>query len=322
MNLARSADILEILFIALFALSCIFYLTRTFRVARMLNSHAGKTVFKCILRLLYFSLLLIALLGPSIGEFKKEIKSIGKDIYLLIDLSQSMNAFDIQPSRLEKVKFELRKIVKAFHSDRIGLILFSSDAFLQCPLTYDHNALLLFIETLSTNIVSNTGTDFAPALKMALKKHEGGDNPTAKQQSKIIVLVSDGEDFGSETVRSAEQVKANEIKLFTLGIGTRKGGKIPYRYGFKTDKNGKQIVSTLNDKALKNLSGITDGKYFEISTRTNDIERMITAIKQIEGELRSVKEVDTQADKYYYFLFCALGLILVDVIFTVRVINI
>ncbi len=112
----------------------------------------------------------MALLGPAFGEARREVQSVGKDIFLAIDLSQSMNANDVQPTRLEKMKFELKNIVGTFTSDRIGLIIFSSEAFMQCPLTYDQNALNIFIETLHSGLVPNTGTDFGPPLKMALEK--------------------------------------------------------------------------------------------------------------------------------------------------------
>ena len=98
----------------------------------------------------------------SFGETTKEVKSMEKDVFICVDLSQSMNAFDIQPSRIERVKFELKNIIEAFNSDRKGLIMFSNEAFMQCPLTYDNNALALFIQTLNTSLVPNTGTDFAP----------------------------------------------------------------------------------------------------------------------------------------------------------------
>src|SRR4029079_18396893 len=120
----------------------------------------------------FFLLLVIAFMGPSFGGSKKEIKSVGKDIMICVDLSKSMDAYDIQPTRLEKIKFEMKKIVDAFSSDRVGIIIFSSEAFMQCPLTFDQNALNLFIETMNSSLVPSTGTDFGPALKMALSKLE------------------------------------------------------------------------------------------------------------------------------------------------------
>ena len=131
MNWLYSLILLEITFITLFAVFYIAYIIRVIRIARMLNTPSHGVFIKVILRSFYFSLLIVALLGPSFGESKREVQSVGKDIFVLVDLSQSMHANDIQPTRLEKVKFELKNIINAFNSDRIGLIIFSSEAFMQ-----------------------------------------------------------------------------------------------------------------------------------------------------------------------------------------------
>ena len=139
-----SLSMLEWLFIGAFILLYALYIFRVIRAARALNSGYRRVLYKVLLRAAFFALLIISLLGPSFGETQREIKSIGKDIFICVDLSESMNAFDIQPSRLEKLKFELKQIVEAFSSDRIGLIMFSNEAYVQCPLTYDKSALNLF----------------------------------------------------------------------------------------------------------------------------------------------------------------------------------
>src|SRR5258708_26446182 len=142
-----------------------------------------------MVRTVIFVLLIISFLGPSFGDAKKEIKSVGKDIMICVDLSKSMDAFDVQPTRLEKIKFELKKVVNSFNSDRIGVIIFSSEAFMQCPLTYDQNALDLFIETMNTNLVPASGTDFRPPFRMALQKLQDQDGgPRPNQKAKVIIL--------------------------------------------------------------------------------------------------------------------------------------
>jgi Ca-activated chloride channel family protein len=139
-----------------------------------------------------------------------------------------MDAFDIQPTRLEKIKFEMKRLVDAFSSDRIGIIIFSSEAFMQCPLTYDQNALNLFIETMNSSLVPSSGTDFGPPLRMALQKLEDDEKtgPATQSKSKVIILISDGEDFGEETEEVSRDIENKDIKLFTLGVGTESGGNI------------------------------------------------------------------------------------------------
>lgn len=321
MNWVYTLDTFELILIAGFLVAYLLYVMRLYRIKSKLNVPVSKWLIKFMVRTVYFSLLMMALLGPSFGRASREIKSVGKDIFICVDLSQSMNAFDVQPTRIEKVKFELQNIVEAFTSDRIGLIMFSNEAYMQCPLTYDNNALNLFIQALNTDLVPNSGTDFGPPLEMALKKLVADETSVARQKSKIIVLISDGEDFGEETEAVADKIENEGIKLFTLGVGTERGSKIMTRRGFKKNNQGEEVVSRINTSSLKKLASETGGQYFEINQSRNDVERLINTINDIEGELRDSKQVDTQSNKYYYFLFAALFLMLVDLFISVKVIR-
>lgn len=316
-----SLEFIESLFILLFLGLYILYVFKTLKVGKQLHSGIQPFLIKLLIRFFYFGLILIALLGPSFGTSKKEVKSVGKDIYISIDLSRSMNAFDVPPTRLQKIKNELKKLVEAFNSDRIGLIIFSGDAFLQCPLTLDNNALMLFIETLNTDLVPNTGTDFAPPVRLALEKLNSEESIVSQQKSKVILLISDGEDFGSESEKVAQQIKESGIKLFTLGIGTQKGSLIPTPTGFKKNNKGNEVISRLNASSLKQLALQTNGEYFEINDQRNDINRLINAIETIEGEFREAKTIDVQSNKYFYFLTMAFILILIDLLITIKVIR-
>ena len=316
----RNFGWVEATLMVLFTIGYILYLWRIIRISRALHSPASTIFFKLVLRTLAVTLIIIAILGPTYGDSKKEIKSVGKDIMMCVDLSKSMDAFDIQPTRLEKIKFELKKIVAAFNSDRLGLVIFSSEAFMQCPLTYDQNALNLFIETMNTNLVPASGTDFGPPLKMALSKMT--DESSGDQKSKVIVLISDGEDFGEETDEIARQVEDDGIRLFALGVGTEKGSQIAASKGFKTDQKGNVVVSKLNPASLKELANKTDGQYFEINESRNDVNRLINAINKIEGQMRDARLVDVSSNRYFYFLLAALILLVIDVLVSVRTVRI
>jgi Ca-activated chloride channel homolog len=321
-QLAREFGITEIVFMLAFAFLYVLYITRVIRVARSLKTPYSGIFIKVALRSLYFLLFVVALLGPSFGGSKKEVKSIGKDIMFCIDLSKSMDAYDIQPTRLEKVKFEIKRIVEAFAGDRIGVIIFSSEAYVQCPLTYDQNALHLFIDAMSSRLVPSTGTDFGPPLSMALKKLNETDGPASQAKSKVIVLISDGEDFGEETEDMADEIEDKGIKLFTLGVGTEKGGNILVGNQLKKDRNGRDVVTKLNAKSLQRLSDITGGEYFEINDTRNDVNRLISTIERIEGDLRGTKVLDVTTNKYYYFLLAAVVLMLIDIFINVTAIRI
>jgi Ca-activated chloride channel homolog len=319
----REFGLTEIIFISLFGVFYLLYIVRVVRIGMKLKTPYQRVFIKLLLRTVYFTLFIIAILGPSFGGSKKEIKSVGKDIMLCVDLSKSMDAFDIQPTRLEKVKFELKKIVSSFNSDRIGVIIFSSEAFMQCPLTYDQNALNLFIETMNSSLVPGGGTDFGPPLKMALNKlDEDTDGPALQSKSKIIILISDGEDFGENTTDVADDIENKGYKLFTLGIGTQKGGNIYAGNSLKTDRQGNVILTKLNAKSLKSLASNTGGTYFEINDAKNDVARLINTIGKIEGEVRDARTLDVTANKYFYFLIAAAVLLLVDILLNIPTLRI
>lgn len=322
MSWYRSFGLTEIILIAAFLVLYGFYLFRVISISRRLNTGFTKVFIKLLLRTIYFALFIIAMLGPSFGGSKKEVKSIGKDIMICVDLSKSMDAYDIQPTRLEKIKHEMKKLVDAFNSDRIGVIIFGSEAFMQCPLTYDQNALNLFIETMNTSLVPIAGTDFGPPLKMALDKLENDAENDSQAKSKVIILISDGEDFGEETNDIARDIEKEDIKLFTLGVGTDRGGNIYAGNGVKKDRDGKAVLTKLNSSSLRQLASKTGGQYFEINETKNDVSRLVNTISKIEGELRDARYVDVTANKYFYFLAAAAFLFVLDILINVRTIRI
>ena len=200
--------------------------------------------------------------------------------------------------------------------------MFSGEAFVQCPLTYDKNALNLFAETLNTGLVPNSGTDFGPPLELGLTKlkdEKSGDN---NLKSKIIILFSDGEDFGEETNKSIEKIKENSLKLFSVGIGTLEGSKIFNNNGdYKKNKEGKIVISKLNSTSLRETAMKTGGKYYEISKNVNEINQMINDIKNIKGEVVDQQISNISENKYFYFLLSALFLVIIDFIFVSKIIS-
>ncbi len=326
MTWGKEIESIEIWLIAGFIVLYAIYLFGIQRKSKFLNGGLLYTIPKFILRSGYFSLLIISLMGPSFGTKEKEVKAIAKDIFIAIDLSLSMDAIDVQPSRLGKIKFELKRIIKEFTGERIGLVTFSSEAFVQCPMTYDRNALNMFTETLNTGLVPKAGTNLAAPLEMALNKHmEEEENKEKnaiakiKPSSKIIILISDGEDFSENALEQAEEIKAQGIKLFALGIGTAKGSKIPKGNSFIRDQSGTEIISKLNRSGLKQLASVTGGRYYEINRSVNEVEKMIHDIQAIKGETRDKRKMDVATNKYIYFLLAAVALIGLDVLITINV---
>lgn len=296
---------------------------RTFLIARRLQSSVTLFWVKFILRSLFLAMVVISILGPSFGGVKKEVKAVGKDIVFAIDLSRSVNCTDVQPSRLEKVKFELKKALETFSADRVALIVFSGEAFLYCPFTYDKNALELLLETANSKVLPADGTDFGKALELALQKFRENQTSTKKISSKVVLLVSDGEDFGEDTDDAVSNLEKEGVKVFTLGVGTYGGSKIPDgNEGFIEDENGVEVVTKLVPKDLKNIANQTGGRYFEVTNEKNEVSSMIEAIQNVEGEVWDVQVVDIGANKYFYFLFFGLAVLLLDILFTINILKV
>ena len=319
----QSLTLLELLLGAAFLVLYTGYLLRVRRVALFFKQRPHGVWFKFVLRHLYLVLLIIAILGPSFGAMKKEIRTIGKDLYIAVDLSLSMDATDVQPSRLERAKHVTQRLISRFNSDRIGLMVFSDEAHIQSPLTYDQNALQLYTQTLRTSLLPHTGTSYVPVLELALDKLRQRSNTAEEEQkARVLVLISDGEDFGSDVTRLAGQLQRENIRVYALGIGTTEGGRIPAGQAFKTDQEGREVVTKLKPEPLEQLAELTGGAYFEVNDRVSETSKLISAINNIEGELRESKTIDVTANKYIYPLVLALFLILLDILITVKLIRI
>ncbi|AWW28977.1 aerotolerance regulator BatB [Echinicola strongylocentroti] len=305
---------------AVFGVLYSIYLIRFWRINKRLKVKKHRLLMKMGLRIAYFLLFLVALAGPSVGNATKEIKQEGKDLFIAIDLSQSMNATDISPSRLQRVKYELKNLIKNFSSDRIGLIIFSSEAFIQCPLTFDQNVLQLHLDGLHSQLVPNFGTDIGAPLALAVKKFSTDENQDPK--SKSIVLISDGENFGDNLNSTLGQLKEQGIKVFSLGIGTEAGSTIPKGNGVIMDEStNSPAVSKLSTNTLKRIASETNGQYFEISDDVQEIPQLITSIEKLEGAVTGSRTVEASANKYFYFLLAALGLAILDMILPLRTIS-
>lgn len=311
---------LTLLLASIFLLLYGFYLFRYWSINQKLEVVKGRLFTKLILRTLYFILFCIAFAGPSIGVSTKEIQEEGKDILIAVDLSQSMNATDIGPSRLQRIKFELKNLTKSFPSDRIGLIIFSSEAFLQCPLTFDQSVLQLHLDGLNTGLVPNFGTDLNAPLRIAMDRFKADESQEVK--SKSIILISDGENFGDELGVIGSELNELGIKVFSLGIGTDAGSSIPRGNGVVIDPKTKQPAKTVLERApLQQIAAETDGQYFEISDQISEMGNLTSTLERLEGGVTGSRVVEASANKYFYFLLVGLALAILDMILPLKTIK-
>lgn len=318
----RQIGQLEYLFIGIFLLLYMAFAVRSWVISRRLQSKVSLFWVKFFLRSIFLILLIVSILGPSFGGLKKEVKAVGKDIIIAIDLSQSMNCADVQPSRLEKTKFELKNVLQSFAADRVAMLVFSDEAYVYCPFTFDKTALNTLLETVSTRVIPSDGTDFGKPLEMAHQKFQEMETSSKKVSSKLVLLVSDGEDFGEDTDDAINQLEKDGVKVFTLGVGSVEGGKIPSTSGgFIADDNGEAVVAKLRPSDLRKIAAETNGKYFEVTNDRNEVPSLIDAMESVEGEVRDVQMIDVGANKYYYFLFMAICVLVVDILFTINIIK-
>lgn len=313
----RNFSPVEVLFLVGFGLIYAIYFFRTFWFAYQLRTTARSAILKLLLRSTYFGLMIMALLEPSFGEAEREVRAVGRDVLLLVDVSTSMNTADVQPTRLEKIQFELTQLLDAFPTDRFGLIVFTSEAVVQCPLTFDHSAVRLFVESLNTNLLGASGTALAPALDLAAQKLVN----SAANQSKAIVLISDGEDFGPYAGAAVRTLRRNGIVLFTVGVGTTRGGRVSTQNGFVKDADGQIVVSRLEPDRLRQLARATNGIYLEVTDRQNGFAALGERLSRLEGRLVDQRKMVVAANKYAYFLVAALVLLSFDILITVRTIR-
>lgn len=198
-----------------------------------------KNTFKFALIILSLICLIVAAANPQIGTKMEEVKQTGIDVFILLDVSLSMQAEDIKPNRLERAKFQISNLINRLRGDRIGLIIFSGEAYVQFPLTTDYSAANLFLSAVDFNSVPQPGTAIASAVSLALKSFNTKD-PTEK----VIIIITDGEDHEGDIYSVVNEAKSAGVKIFTIGLGSVGGAPIPVynakgeQTGFKKDKEG------------------------------------------------------------------------------------
>lgn len=268
-------------------------------------------------------MLILALMGPLLGERIREVKRQGVDVIIALDVSNSMNAQDVLPSRIEKAKYEIRNFVTALKGDRVGLIVFENDAFLQCPLTSDYSAINLYLDAIVTGYLPRPGTNLAAPLESATSAFERtlsiDKSESESSKNRVLVIVSDGEDNEGDYEQTIQKAKDAGVKVYSVGIGTEAGAPIPIldRSGkitdFKRDPNGNVISSKLNEVSLAKIARDTDGEYFRITSGYSDffkINDQISKMKKTDFKSEEVVDLD---NKFQYPLGLGLVLLLIEI---------
>jgi len=260
--------------------------------------------FKCFLFTFSIALLIIALSGPKWGSHYQDVQRKGVDIIFLLDVSKSMLAEDVKPERLERAKREITDFLKVAEGDRVGLVVFAGDAFVQCPLTLDYEAISMFVDSVDTDSVPVMGTDMGAGINAAV---EAFDYKSATD--KVIVMITDGEDNEREGFAKALKAKDRGVKIFVYGIGEANGAPIPDNNGgFKKDDRGNLILSKLDESNLTKIADITGGKYVRSVTGDLDLDRLYFDGIKKRTKAKELKEDKIKVYEERFPLFIALAL--------------
>ena len=295
------------------------------RLARLLGSRARHRGWKTTLRIAVGALLLAAALGPSLGMSQSTVRTAGKDVWLLVDVSRSMDAPDVAPSRLLRTQAELRELVAQFPADRLGVVAFGAEAVVQCPLTYDQEAVLTFLGTLRTGLLPPGPTTLRAPLELVLARLSAAPaRPAAATppRATALVVVSDGEDFGENLEPTLRALARTGARVYSVGVGTAVGSKIPTATGgFILDGRGQPALTRLREAPLLQLAAQTSGQYFALNNQTNGFGPLLSVLRTMQGQAEQVRTVAVADNRYRYPLAAALLLLALDVVLTVTVIR-
>lgn len=275
-----------------------------------------RSVFKPALKLavilLGLSGIIIALVNPKIGTKTETVKREGIDIVFAVDVSKSMLAEDVLPNRLEKAKQIVSQTINQLGNDRIGIVGYAGSAYPVLPITSDYSVAKMYLQSMNTDMVSSQGTAINDALELATTFF---DDP---QTSKLIILISDGEDHGEDSAEAAEAAKEEGIKIITVGVGTEKGGPIPLKrngitQSFKRDNNDDIVVTKMYPDQLKTIAGITKGGYVYGSSTREVSDYVKNALENIEKTEFESKEVSLYESQFQWFLGVAFALLFLEI---------
>lgn len=278
--------------------------------------------WKLILQCVVLILMVFALARPQMGQSKQEIKSEGVELVFVVDVSDSMMAEDVRPNRLEQAKTELSKLIDLMPGNKIGVVAFAGSAAVMSPLTTDPNSLRMYLDSLSPNSVSAQGTNFQSAIEEAAEafKRGGVDADDTVKVTRVIVVASDGEDHEPGANAAAEKLTKEGIRIFALAYGTEKGAPIPVRdsmgfmRGYKKDKSGQTVLTTVKGAALQALAQSGKGTFYHAAFGGSHIQNLASDISKLE-KTQFDSEIATQYDeKFQIFLLLAVLLALIEIL--------
>ena len=268
--------------------------------------------------LLSMVMLVFAASGPQIGTRLAPLDRKGVDLVFSIDVSTSMNAEDVKPSRLEKAKFEISQMIRQLKGDRVALIVFAGSSHMYLPLTTDYEAARLFLDKIDTQMIPTQGTALSSALQTGLSAFTEDDS-----KYKVVVLVTDGEDHEGQAIDLAKQAASRGMIIHTVGVGTASGSLIPVvdKQGirdYKREGSCKLITSVINEAILNDIANAGNGTYVKFDNKPANFRGIMTAIDSMEKRTLKSHIYSEYEDRYQSFAILSMGLMVVGMLIPTR----
>lgn len=279
----------------------------------MLDVSPFRMHLKFILLLLTVTSVLLALANPQIGSRLEKVQRKGIDLVIAIDVSNSMLAQDIQPSRMERARQSVSRLIDEMENDRVGLIIFAGKAYTQLPITTDYNAAKMMLATIKPDLVPVQGTAIGQAIELGMasfKEDKGG---------KAIIVITDGENHEDDAVNMAKEAASKGINIYTIGMGLADGAPIPeYRNnqmtGFKKDRSGNTIITRLDESMLQQIAQAGNGIYVRASNTQAGLKKVYDEIGKLDKNTFDAVSYADYDDRFQYFIALALLFILLNFI--------
>jgi len=271
----------------------------------------SRPVFKFIMLMLALAFFIVGAARPQFGSKLKKVKREGVELMIALDVSNSMMAEDIEPNRLERAKRAISRLVDRLSDDKIGLIVFAGDAYMQLPITSDYNSAKLFLNSVNTQIVPTQGTAIGTAIQMGIRSFtpEG-------QSNKAIIVITDGENHEDDPVSAAQEAVENGIVVHTIGMGLPSGSPIPVLKGgqkdYMKDKNGEVVITKLNETMLEKIASTGNGIYVRANNAQVGLNALFDEINKLEKEEMETLVYSEYDDQFQYFFAIGLLLLLLE----------
>ncbi len=262
---------------------------------------------KFILLLAGACLVCLALARPQFGSKLREISRQGIEIMIAVDVSNSMLAQDFEPNRLERTKYAIQRVIEQLGEDRVGLLVFAGDAYVQLPITSDYVTARNFARKLSTGMVSRQGTAMGAAIDLAALSFSPGS-----EGSRVLILISDGENHEDNPLASAEKAAEKGITIYTIGVGTPEGAPIYLGGDYIRDPEGNMVVSRLDEKTLEQVALITGGSYIRATHRSIGLSEIVERIEEVEKSDLRATVFDEYDERFQYAIAAALALLVLE----------